>query len=149
MRFAVARDEWERRYDEAAELVSRRRLSDGLDALHKLQTWQRRVNNFGVNHSWHDAEILWLEGVALERARRRRSAQLVWQKLAALTCRWALHEPRARAIFYDFPQCERCAERALPFAPSWRTVVRELTPLLTQESLMAEYFAGRVRGHSS
>ncbi len=134
------RREWERRYDEAATLVASRRLSKALAALHKLHTWQRRGGYDSANYVWHDAEIFWLQGVALERARRRVAARAIWRRLAILVAR-----EQARYGWRGLPFCRVCVERNLPFAPSWHTVSKDVTLLLGDEAVLIEYFGDRVR----
>jgi len=71
---------WETLFDEAVTLASRRRLSSSLSMIKRIRSWQHRQSF--ENHSWHNAELLWLQGLVLERARQRtkaRSVGNVWQ----------------------------------------------------------------------
>jgi hypothetical protein len=112
---------WEREFDEVIRAAGRRRLRESLERINRLRSWQRRQAEHGVeNHSWHDAELLWLEGVILERARRRREAARVWTRLAALLERAGASED------WFLPRCHSCARRELPFALSWLMAARLL-----------------------
>ena len=112
---------WEREFDEVIRVAEGRRLRESLERIHRLRSWQRRQAEHGVeNHPWHDAELLWLEGVILERARRSREAAPVWTRLARL-----LETAGALEDWY-LPRCHTCARRELPFAPSWLTTARQL-----------------------
>lgn len=112
---------WETLFDEAVALASNRRLSDTLSMLTRIRSWQHRQTRNGTqNHDWHDAELLWLQGVILERARQGAKAADVWQRLARL------FKVIARRESSFLPQCARCAERVLEFAPSWSSVATQL-----------------------
>lgn len=136
---------WEQSLDEAVELIEGRRLSQALRALARLRTWQHRGGSGNANSAWHDAEILWLEGVALERARRGVQARLRWHKLAQLTIRessksWWLH-----------PFCMTCATRQLPFADNWFSIAKQISPISKDEALVAgflEEYGFTLRGPS-
>jgi tetratricopeptide (TPR) repeat protein len=112
---------WETLFDEAVALASNRHLSDTLSMLTRIRSWQHRQTRNGTqNHDWHDAELLWLQGVVLERARQGAKAAGVWQRLAR---RFKVIARRESSFL---PQCARCAERVLEFAPSWFSVATQL-----------------------
>ena len=112
---------WETPFDEAVALASQQRFSDTLSMLTRIRSWQHRQTRNGTqNHDWHDAELLWLQGVVLERSRQEAKAADVWQRLARLFKVIAQRESSF------LPQCARCAERVLEFAPSWSTVATQL-----------------------
>lgn len=74
---------WETLFDQAVTLADARRLSDTLSMLKRIRSWQHRQKRYGrENHDWHDAEVLWLQGVVLERARQPSKADPVWLRLA-------------------------------------------------------------------
>jgi tetratricopeptide (TPR) repeat protein len=113
---------WETLFDQAVTLAAARRLSDTLSMLKRIRSWQHRQNRYGKeNHDWHDAELLWLQGVVLERARQPSKADPVWLRLARV------YKDIARLGESAFlPRCTRCAERVLGFAPSWFSVATQL-----------------------
>jgi tetratricopeptide (TPR) repeat protein len=113
---------WETLFDQAVTLADARRLSDTLSMLKRIRAWQHRQSRYGKeNHDWHDAELLWLQGVVLERARQPTKADPVWLRLARV------YEVIARGGESAFlPRCARCAERVLGFAPSWFSVATRL-----------------------
>jgi hypothetical protein len=112
---------WETLFDEVAAVAASRRLSAPLSLIKRLRAWQHRQTRHGnENHSWHDAELLWLQGVALERARQRSKARVVWHRLARVFQTELRHED------WFLPRCPRCAERTLGFAPNWFTVASQL-----------------------
>jgi hypothetical protein len=110
---------WELECDAAVASANRRRLSETLGRIHRLRSWQRRQTKFSRdNHEWHEAELLWLEGVVLERARRYQQARIVWGKLAEI-CR----RNRGKEAWF-LPHCPACAARKLGFAISWLDAAR-------------------------
>jgi tetratricopeptide (TPR) repeat protein len=113
---------WETLFDQAVTLADARRLSDTLSMLKRIRSWQHRQTRYGrENHDWHDAELLWLQGVVLERARQPSKADPVWLRLAQV------YQVIARSGESAFlPRCARCAERVLGFAPSWFSVATQL-----------------------
>jgi hypothetical protein len=119
--------EWESRFDDAVRLVSERQLSAALQAVKKLRTWQGRGGWSNADHPWHRAELLWLEGVALERASRSRQAEATWQTLLELV-------RRERASPSGLlRRCATCASRRLPFAKSWYETARDLEYVVDDE----------------
>jgi tetratricopeptide (TPR) repeat protein len=115
------RTRWEGLLDDASAAAAGSRLSDALVQLRRLRAWQRRRNRGGLtNHEWHDAELLWLEGVVLEHAHDSAGAAAVWLRLARLFTTIAPHER------YFLPKCSYCAERELGFAPNWFSVATQL-----------------------
>ena len=51
--------------------------------LKRIRSWQHRQSRYGKeNHDWHDAELLWLQGVVLERGRQPSKAESLWLRLA-------------------------------------------------------------------
>jgi hypothetical protein len=118
-----AEERWEEEFDGAVAATAARRLRDAMSRIHRLRAWQHRQTEYGpTNHSWHDAELAWLEGVLLFRARRTKESAHAWARLAAVFKRAGGLEG-----FY-LPQCARCAARVLPFAPSFLSVARALRP---------------------
>jgi hypothetical protein len=108
---------WEAEFDGLVELGRDRRLEAALSGIRRLRGWQRRHVRYG-GMDWHEAELLWLEGVILTRSRRTKFAEAVWTQLARL-----FEQNRSEA--WLLPACTRCRERRLPFAPSWfETAVR-------------------------
>jgi hypothetical protein len=135
---------WEREFDEVVRVAGRRRLRESLERIHRLRSWQRRQAEHGVeNHSWHDAELLWLEGVVLERARRTRRAALVWARLATL-----LEDAGASEAWY-LPRCHTCARRELTFAPSWLTTARRLRAERGDQATLVASLSRATRSRSS
>jgi hypothetical protein len=104
--------------------------------LKRIRSWQHRQSRYGKeNHDWHDAEILWLHGVVLERARQPSKADPVWLRLARV------YKDIARLGESAFlPRCARCAERVLGFAPSWFSVATQLRERAADVSATAAYF---------
>ena len=102
---------WETLFDQAVTLAEARRLSDTLSILKRIRSWQHRQKRYGKeNHDWHDAQLLWLQGVVLERARQPSKADSVWLRLARV------YKDIARLGESAFlPRCARCAERVLGF----------------------------------
>jgi hypothetical protein len=90
--------------------------------LKRIRSWQHRQSRYGKeNHDWHDAELLWLQGVVLERARQPSKADPVWLRMARV------YRDITRLGESAFlPRCSRCAERVLGFAPSWFSVATRL-----------------------
>lgn len=115
------RTRWETLLDNAAAAAAEGRLPDALAKVKRLRAWQRRQNRGGLaNHQWHDAELLWLEGVLLEHVGEPTRADAVWRRLARLFTNIA---PRD---FYFLPKCVYCAEREIGIAPNWFAVARSL-----------------------
>lgn len=113
---------WESSFDQAVETASQRKLAKTLSLLSRVRSWQRRQTEHSLeNHDWHSAELLWLEGVVLERARRRAQAGQVWVRLARL-----FEHRFRRNKTWMLPLCERCAERSLGFAPNWFAAAQRL-----------------------
>ena len=113
---------WETLFDQAVSLADARRLSDTLSMLKRIRSWQHRQKRYGRdNHDWHDAELLWLQGVVLERARQPLRAGSVWLRLARAYQGISSHGESA-----FLPRCAHCAERVLGFAPSWFSVATQL-----------------------
>lgn len=113
---------WHVLFDEAVVLVGQRRLSDALAQLQRVRRWQRHQSQYGSeNHAWHEAEVLWLSGVALERARQRKRAEVVWRRLARVYRRL---EERGASSF--LPECFACSRRELGFIPNWLSTARIL-----------------------
>ena len=132
--------EWDAEFEKVVGHVAARRLGDALNRIRRMRDWQRRqTRNSAQNHSWHDAELLWLEGVALERARRRVQATAVWTHLANL-----FRHEGWRESWY-LPPCPTCALRELGFAPSWLEAARTLRPYVDSDSL-PDAFARLVTG---
>jgi hypothetical protein len=105
---------WEAEFDQAVSRAASRQLTETLGRIHRLRSWQRRQTRFSrENHEWHEAELLWLEGVVLERARRHRQATSVWATLGAIC-----HTNRSSEAWF-LPNCPACAARKLGFALSW------------------------------
>src|SRR5262245_45015130 len=93
---------WEREFDAALASASRRHLADSLGRSRRLRAWQRRQPENGLeNHSWHEAELLWLEGIVLERAGQSRGAAQAWARLADLYC-------RSVGEAWLLPRCHTC-----------------------------------------
>jgi hypothetical protein len=111
---------WDDLFDRAVESASRRRLAETLTLVNQARSWQRRQSP-EINTNWHRAELLWLEGVILERARRRTQAARVWTKLATF-----FERHFRRTEFWMLPTCRRCAGRKLDFAPNWFTAAHRL-----------------------
>jgi len=119
---------WHELFDAAVESVSRRRLSEALARLDRVGTWQRHQTRYGTeNHVWHDAEVLWLRGVALERARKRTLARATWTKLARIYTKAA-----GRPLESFEPFCLCCGERELTFSPNWLSASRMLREVAAQ-----------------
>lgn len=113
---------WHELFEAAVESVSSRRLSEAVSRLDRVGSWQRRQTRHGTeNHFWHDAEVLWLRGVALERARRRALARATWTRLARLYAKSV-----RRPISSFEPYCLCCGERELSFSPNWAAAARML-----------------------
>jgi tetratricopeptide (TPR) repeat protein len=122
-------------FDEAVAFAAERRLSDTLRMLKRIGSWQHRQSRHGSqNHDWHDAELLWLQGVVLERSRHAAKAADVWRRLAPL------FKQIARRESSFLPQCARCAERVLEFAPSWYGVATQLRHVAGDVSATAAAF---------
>jgi tetratricopeptide (TPR) repeat protein len=124
---------WEALFDQAVAFAADRRVSDTLSMLKRIRSWQHRQSRYGYeNHDWHDAELLWLQGVVLEHAGQSSKADPVWLRLARL------YKSIARGGESSFlPRCARCAERELGFAPRWFSVatrLRHLAPDLASTS---------------
>ena len=74
---------WEALFDQAVTLAQDGCTADTLSMLKRIRSWQRRQSRDGKeNHDWHDAELLWLQGVVLERAGQPSDAAAVWVRLA-------------------------------------------------------------------
>ncbi len=151
---------WETLFDQAVALAGDKRFSDTLSMLKRIRSWQHRQKRYGKeNHDWHDAEILWLEGVVLERAGQPLTADPIWLRLAR-----AYKELARRGESSFLPRCARCAERVLQFAPNWFSVATQLRDragdvaasaaafrnlaLGTDEGAMPSAFQGRNSGES-
>jgi tetratricopeptide (TPR) repeat protein len=104
--------------------------------LKRIRSWQHRQKRYGKeNHDWHDAELLWLQGVVLERARQPSKADSIWLRLARV------YKDIARLGESAFlPRCARCAERVLGFAPSWFSVATQLRDRAADVSVTAASF---------
>jgi tetratricopeptide (TPR) repeat protein len=127
---------WEMLFDKAVVLASQRRLSDTLSMLKRIRSWQHRQSRHSTqNHDWHDAELLWLQGVVLERAGQTAKASEVWQRLGRL---FEVIARRGESSF--LPQCARCAERLLGFAPSWFSVATQLRDVAGGVPAIADAF---------
>ena len=113
---------WEEMFDEAVALASARQLAATLSKIKRIRSWQRQTDHGAANNSWHDAELLYLEALALDRARQTQKAQPVWTKLTKLY----LKEKRQRGDDWFLPFCKRCASRTLGFAPSWYVIACEV-----------------------
>ena len=113
---------WETLFDQAVGLAQDGCTSETLSILKRIRSWQHRQSRHGKeNHNWHDAELLWLQGVILERAGQSSDAAVVWGRLARV------YKEIARLGDSSFlPRCARCAERVLQFAPSWFAVAAQL-----------------------
>jgi hypothetical protein len=112
---------WEELFDELVVIAASRRLSLTLNLIKRLRAWQHRQPEHGnENHRWHDAELWWIQGVVLERARQRSRAKVVWRRLSTVL------ETDLKGEHWFLPTCPRCAERVLGFAPNWFTVASEL-----------------------
>jgi hypothetical protein len=112
---------WEELFDKAVELAANRRLSATLSLIKRIRAWQHRQPRHGnENHSWHDAELSWLQGVVLERARQRTRASRIWHRLGRFL------ETELKSEDWFLPKCGRCAERSLGFAPNWFSVASAL-----------------------
>ena len=137
---------WHELFEAAVESVSSRRLSEALSRLDRVGSWQRRQTRNGTeNHSWHDAEVLWLRGVALERARRRALARATWARLAS-----AYAKSLKRTISSFEPYCLRCGERELSFSPTWAAAARMLRELTDRdERAIAAALASYAQSSSS
>src|SRR5690349_9745389 len=108
---------WDESLDDVVAEAASGRLAEALALLKRL----RRKDRGGlINHTWHDAEMLWLEAVVLEHARDAERAAAVWQRLARL---FSTIAPLER---YFLPICGYCADRELGFAPNWFTVASAL-----------------------
>src|SRR5687767_8596422 len=123
-------------FDQAVALAEARRLSDTLSMLKRIRSWQHRQSRYGKeNHDWHDAELLWLQGVVLERARQPSRADRVWLRLARV------YKEIARLGESSFlPRCARCAERVPGFALSWFSVATQLRDRAADVSATAVAF---------
>jgi hypothetical protein len=103
---------WEALFDQAVTLAGEKRLSDTLGMLKRIRSWQHRQSRHGKeNHDWHDAELLWLQGIVLERAGQ--PSEVIWRRLAGV-----YKELARRGESSFLPLCARCAERVFPFAPN-------------------------------
>lgn len=113
---------WETLFDQAVTLAQDGCTSETLSMLKRIRSWQHRQGRYGKeNHDWHDAELLWLQGVILEHAGQSSDAAVVWRRLARV------YKDIARLGESSFlPRCARCAERVLQFAPNWFTVATQL-----------------------
>jgi len=111
---------WEALFDQAVTLAGEKRLSDTLGMLKRIRSWQHRQSRHGKeNHDWHDAELLWLQGIVLERAGQ--PSEVIWRRLAGV-----YKELARRGESSFLPLCARCAERVFPFAPNWFSVATQL-----------------------
>jgi len=100
--------------DHIVQLAATGELAETINRIDALRRWQHRQPLHGAeNRSWHDAELLWLRGVLLERAGQHAGATGTWQQLAKL-----LHKERDR-LWSWLPDCPRCAERDFGFAMNW------------------------------
>ena len=127
---------WETLFDQAVALADAGRLSDTLSMLKRIRSWQHRHSRYGKeNHDWHDAELLWLQGVVLERARQPSKADPVWLRLARVYKDIARHGESA-----FLPRCGRCAERVLGFAPSWFSVATQFRDRAADVAVIAASF---------
>lgn len=120
----IAGNRWEQEFDIAVRSAAALRLRESREHIHRLRAWQRRRTRHGrENHAWHEAELLWLEGVILERARRTQQASVVWRRLAGI---FAEHR---HLEGWFLPGCPTCASRQVPFTVSWLSVARSLRSL--------------------
>ena len=127
---------WETLFDQAVTLAQDGSISETLSMLKRIRSWQHRQSRYGKeNHDWHDAELLWLQGVVLERAGQRSDADATWRRLARV------YKEILRLGESSFlPKCARCAERVLQFAPSWFSVATQLRrPGRDQEANVAAF----------
>jgi hypothetical protein len=63
---------WETLFEQAVTLAQDGCISETLSMLKRIRSWQHRQSrNRKENHDWHNAEVLWLQGVVLERAGQR------------------------------------------------------------------------------
>lgn len=139
---------WEMLFETAVTLAASRRLFATVSMLKRLLSWQHRQKDFGAtNNKWHDAELLWLEGVALERARRRGRAKTIWLRLAKLYDRQVLPIPYGGDLFLTYP-CQQCSTRTLGFADNWYSVALQLRSVSGVEAL-ARSLENHARGTDS
>lgn len=125
---------WEAMFDDAVASAASRKLGSTVSMIRRIRRWQRHQYIHGpANHAWHLAELLWLEGVVLERARHFQRANTVWLKLADLyqveAARWGDR--------WFLPWCRECASRQLGFAPNWYSVALQLREVSGSEALAA------------
>ena len=134
--------EWERHFESAVDLAVHGKTTASLAKVARLRRWQRRQPLNGLdNHSWHDAELLWLEGVLLERSRQARKARLVWTRVARLLAAAI----RAGETWF-LPRCETCARRPAVLAPQWLGTARRLKRLRgADETILVEALVTEAR----
>ena len=113
--------QWEAMFDEAVALAATRHLGSTLSKIKRIRSWQRRQYG-AANTLWHKAELFWLEGLILERARHVRRAEAIWTRLAELY----LAETKTWGDKWFLPWCTPCASRSLGFAPNWYSVALQL-----------------------
>ncbi len=130
---------WEERFDDAVRLVRERRLGEALDAIDGLRIWQHRGRYDHGDHSWHDAELLWLRGLALERARRGRKALDAWGRLADLLIKERRNGP------WILPICSVCASRQLGIGDNWHSVAKVVHPTTGDRAFIIAYLQSRAR----
>jgi hypothetical protein len=115
--------QWEAMFDQAVVMAAGRELANTLSKIRRIRAWQRRQPpHSAANNSWHDAELLYLEALVLERARHLQKARVVRVKLAGLF----VTNSRLWGDKWFLPWCRPCASRSLGFAPNWYSVALEL-----------------------
>ena len=112
---------WEERMDKVVQHAATGDWVETITLIDALRAWQhRQTRDGGENDSWHDAELLWLRGVVLERAGQYGRATDTWNRLAQLL------QKERESGFWWLPKCPRCADRQLAFAANWFTVCSRL-----------------------
>jgi len=134
---------WDGVFDEAVESVRRRDLGRAVSTIHRLRRWQHRQANYGlVNIVWHDAELSWLEGLALTRARRFKDADAVWARLTQTILRDGYSF--SQSMLQVLP-CDVCAQRRFDFGPTWDHVAVAIAELPRDSEVLKTALAAHAR----